>query len=145
MKYGEWLTEWLKNYVQVSAKARTFERYEQIVQQHLIPKMGDIEMDMLTPMYLQTYVTELLNRGNKKTGKGLASNSVNSIINVIQNSLRVAYNLGLTSVSPAEKIARPKSIEKQVECFSMTEQKKIEKAIFESDKPYLIGIVLCLW
>lgn len=145
MKYGEWLTEWLNNYVRVSAKSRTFERYEQIVNQHIIPKMGETDMDALTPIGLQQYVTDLLSSGNKKTGKGLASNSVNSIINVIQNSLRVAHNLGLTSAFPAEKIMRPKSYEKQVECFSLTEQKKIEKAVLGSDKTYLVGIVLCLY
>ena len=31
MKYGEWLTEWLNNYVKISAKHRTIERYAEII------------------------------------------------------------------------------------------------------------------
>ena len=35
MKYGEWLTEWLNNYVRISAKHRTIERYSEIINNHL--------------------------------------------------------------------------------------------------------------
>ncbi len=36
MKYSEWLTEWLNNYVRISAKHRTIERYSEIINNHLI-------------------------------------------------------------------------------------------------------------
>lgn len=43
MKYKEWLQEWLDNYVKLTSKIRTVERYEQIVRQHIIPVLGDYE------------------------------------------------------------------------------------------------------
>ena len=39
----------------------------------------------------------------------------------------------------------PKPREKEVSCFSVAEQKKIERAIRESGKDRLFGIVLCLY
>lgn len=53
MKYGEWLTEWLNNYVRISAKHRTIERYSEIINNHLIPSVGEIELQELTPILLR--------------------------------------------------------------------------------------------
>ena len=37
-----------------------------------------------------------MSNGNLLTGKGLSANSVNGIVTVIQNSLKLAYTLGET-------------------------------------------------
>ncbi len=145
MNYEVWLHEWLENYVKLSAKERTIRRYSEIINQHIIPKLGEFELSKLDSITLQKFVTELLHSGNRKTGGGLASNSVNSIITVMQGSICTAYNLGLVKTNAADKIQRPKSNEKQIECFTATEQKKIEKAVFESNKNSMIGIVVCLY
>ena len=145
MQYKIWLKEWLENYVEPSAKSRTFSRYSEIVEQHIIPKLGEYELDELTPGMLQHYVTELLKCGNLKTGMGLAANSVSSIINVIQNSLKMAFSLGYISEYTADRVKRPKSQEKQVSCFSASEQKQIEQYVIGSDKPKLVGVLLCLY
>lgn len=145
MKYGEWLTEWLNNYVKISAKHRTIERYSEIINKHLIPSIGEMEMKELTPMILQKYVSKLLECGNKRTGAGLSSSAVNSIITVIQNSLHTAFNLRYIEDIVGDKLKRPKAVEKQIECFSVVEQKKIEQAVRETSKPYMIGVLICLY
>ena len=145
MKYGIWLDEWFRNYIQPSSKIKTCERYSEIIEKHLKVKLGEYELDELTPLVLQRYVTELLRSGNIVTGKGLAANSVNGIITVIQNSLKLAYTLGELKEYTADKIKRPKTKEKEVSCFTLPEQKKIEQAVLTSKKPKLFGIVLCLY
>lgn len=145
MKYKDWLKEWLDNYIEPTAKTRTFSRYSEIVEQHIIPRLGELELDELTPSVLQHYITELLQSGNLKTGRGLAANSVSAIINVIQNSLRTAFNLSYTKEYTADRIKRPKSIEKDVSCFSIQEQKKIEQAVLNSKKDKMFGVMLCLY
>ena len=145
MKYQEWLINWLNNYIQPSSKQRTYTRYSEIVNQHIIPKLGDLDLNELTPFTLQCFVTELLNSGNLKTGKGLSPNSVNAIITVMQNSLKTAYALGYMNDYTADKIKRPKTGEKKVECFSSAEQKRMEQYIMSKDKPKLFGVFLCLY
>lgn len=145
MKYKDWLKEWLDNYIEPTAKTRTFSRYSEIVEQHIIPRLGELELDELTPSVFQHYITELLQSGNLKTGRGLAANSVSAIINVIQNSLRTAFNLGCTKEYTADRIKRPKSQEKDVSCFSIQEQKKIEQAVLNSKKDKMFGVMLCLY
>ena len=145
MKYKEWLQEWLDNYVKLTSKIRTVERYEQIVRQHIIPVLGDYELDAITSRNLQSFITDLTQTGNLKTGNGLSSNSVNSIINVIQGSIRTAYRLGVVSQCASEKLLRPKCMEKQIECFSIQEQNKIVTEVLSCNKTHLVGIVICLY
>ncbi len=145
MKYKDWLDEWLEHYVKTTSKLRTYERYSQTVNVHIIPHLGEYELSELQPIVLQRFVTELLTNGNKRTGKGLSPNFVKSVISVLQNSLKTAYTLGLISEYTADKIKRPKIVEKQVVCFSTAEQKTIEQYILESKKTKLKGIVLCLY
>lgn len=145
MKYEEWLQQWLSNFIKPSVKSRTHERYALIVGRHLSPKIGQYEIADLSPFVLQRYVSELLSEGNLKNGKGLAPNTVNVVITIIQNSLHIAYSLGLIPTYTADKIRRPKTIENKVECFTLTEQKRIEQAILFSKKDKLYGIMLCLY
>ena len=50
MKYGMWLDEWFRNYIQPSSKIKTCERYSEIIEKHLKVKLGEYELDELTPL-----------------------------------------------------------------------------------------------
>jgi integrase len=63
----------------------------------------------------------------------------------LQNSLKTAHLIGLTPEYVANKIKRPKTVEKQVDCFTIREQKKIEQYVLHSPKDKLFGVVLCLY
>ena len=145
MKYIDWLTQWLENYIRPSVKVRTYERYHLIIEQHIKDSIGNIELDALSPLVLQKFISELLQNGNRKTGKGLSANSVNAVISVVQSSLKTANFLGLTAEYTANKLKRPKLKEKAVECFSLKEQKQIEQAILNGKKNKMYGILLCLY
>ena len=145
MEYSEWLNVWLDNYVKPSAKERTFIRYEQLVRTHVAAKIGDKDVDALTPIVLQSFVTELLCSGNEKTGGGLSANTVNVIISVIRNSLRTARLIGITGEYTANGIKRPKRNERVIDCFTLAEQKKIESAVTTGKKQKMFGVVLCLY
>lgn len=145
MKYKEWLTLWLENYVKPAAKPKTYTRYNEIVHRHLIDELGETEVKKITPLILQKYVTELLSSGNKKTAEGLSASTVNIMITVIQNSLLTAYNLSYIEREVAGKIKRPKAKEKRVNSFTIAEQKLIEEEILRRKKTKMYGILLCLY
>ena len=145
MLYQEWLKDWLTNYVMSSTKDKTYSRYADVVNQHLIPKLGGYDLRELTPLIVQRYITELLQSGNLKTGEGLAANSVNSIITVIQGSMATAHLLELTDKYEMDKLKRPKANEKPVECFTSAEQKLIEQAVMADKREKMKGIIICLY
>lgn len=131
--------------MQPSAKQRTYTRYKEIVEQRIITQLGELELSEITPYVLQCYITELLKSGNLRTGKGLSANSVNSIITVIQNTLKTAHSLGIIGEYVGDKIKRPRASEKKFECFSMSEQKKIEQYILNNENTRFFGVLLCLY
>lgn len=58
MKYIDWLIQWLENYVRPSVKVRTYERYKLIIEQHIKDKIGGMELNDLSPLVLQSFITE---------------------------------------------------------------------------------------
>lgn len=59
MKYIEWLEDWLENYVRPSVKPRTYDRYAVVVRQHIAADLGRRDMEELTPLALQQFLTGL--------------------------------------------------------------------------------------
>ncbi len=145
MNYKEWLNVWLDNAVKPTSKTRTYARYKEIIDGHIIPKLGEYELNDLSPLLLQKFITELLHSGNLVTGGGLSANTVNTVITILQNSLKSAMMFGELQKYTADKIKRPKAKETEVSCFSLIEQRKIEQEILQSKKDKLFGIVLCLY
>lgn len=145
MKYSQWLDIWLENYVKPTSKIKTYTIYKQIVEKRLKPRLGEYDLNEISPVILQCYVTELLRQGNAIAGTGLSANTVNGIITVIQNSLKLACMIGESEKYIADKIKRPKTSEKEVSCFTVAEQKKIERAVLADKRQKMFGIVLCLY
>ena len=80
MKYNQWLDIWLENYVKPTSKIKTYTIYKQIVEKRLKPRLGEYDLNEISPVILQCYVTELLRQGNAITGTGLTiGNGVTSI------------------------------------------------------------------
>ena len=145
MKYETWLTRWLEDDVRTSAHPRTHQRYAQIARLHLSDALKETELEAVTPAQLKETVAALLRSGNRKTGGGLSTGSVNGVITVLRDSFAAACRLGLIADSPADRLTRPKRREKPVGCFTAAEQKAIEAAVRSSEKPKMQGILLCLY
>ena len=137
MKYKDWLEQWLNNYINPTVKQRTFEHYEDIVHRQIVPRLGGYELETLLPSVLQKFTAELCGR--------YAVHTVSGIISVLKNSLKAARRTGFIDHEYSDSIRMPKVREKEVSCFSVSEQKKIERAVFKSGKDRLFGIVLCLY
>lgn len=144
MKLKEWMDQWLDNYVKPTSKVRTYERYQGLAL-HITERIGEFEMNELTPIRLQTLVSQLLVTGNKRTKRGLSANTVNAVISLLQSALKTAFAAGVISSYTADTIKRPKVTEKAVECFSLMEQKMIESAVLSAKKKKLFGIIMCLY
>ena len=59
MKYKDWLDVWFANYIEPSSKTKTCERYSEIIEKHLKVKLGEYELEELSPIVIQKYITEL--------------------------------------------------------------------------------------
>ena len=140
-----WLEVWLNKYTKHTVKLRTYGRYEYIIEKHINPKLGDYELEELSPVLLQDFVLDKIEHGNLKTNGPLANNSVIGIVNVLKSALSLAKSLEITQKDYTDKIKLPQAIEKEVSAFDKVEQDKLVKFCLEAKKKNYIGIVICLY
>lgn len=137
MKYKDWLNEWLTFYVQPMVKSRTYKKYKSQTELHIVPLLGDFELNELTASVLQKFTAEIV--------KTLSPNTVNGILSVIKSSLKKAVALGYADKEYTNFIVRPKIREKKTECLTLQEQRKIESYVQNSKDKKLFGVVFCLY
>ena len=144
MKLNELLDIWLNKYTKYSLKLRTYNLYLNICDKHIKPVLGDYYVEDLTPNIIQDFMIEKIEHGNLNTGKQLSSNTVISIVSVLKQALKLAYNLEMIEKDISSKIKLPSCKEKEVDAFERTEQKKLESFCLNSKENYK-GIVICLY
>ena len=144
MKLNEWLDIWLNKYTKYSLKLRTYNLYLNICDKHIKPVLGDYYIENLTPNIIQDFMIEKIEHGNLNTGKQLSSNTVISIVSVLKQALKLAYNLEMVEKDISSKIKLPSCKEKEVDAFERIEQKKLESFCLNSKENYK-GIVICLY
>lgn len=137
MKYKDWLNEWLTVYVRPVAKRRTLERYERICRRQIVPALGEYDLEELSALLLQRFITGL--------SPQYAPNTVSGALSVIKNSLKQAVAAEFLPKQITSALIRPRLEEKPIECFSADEQRKIENYIAGSNRPKLVGVLLSLY
>ena len=64
---GQWMDLWLENYVRPSIRQSTYEVYRAYLDNHLIPKLGEVPLDELSASDIQFFLRDLQYHGNKKS------------------------------------------------------------------------------
>ncbi|MBI3909806.1 MAG: hypothetical protein HY320_02615 [Armatimonadetes bacterium] len=68
---GAYLERWLTDYAKSNTAPRTYEGYEDILQKHLIPALGQIPLKKLKPLDIQGYYTRALESGRLRVRRAL--------------------------------------------------------------------------
>ena len=66
---AQWLNSWVKDVVRPNREETTVYSYQNIIDKHIIPALGAIQLQKLTPQQIQRYYTE-------KMDSGLTSNTI---------------------------------------------------------------------
>jgi integrase-like protein len=64
---AQFLNNWLENTQKDSVRARTYERYEEIIRLHIVPVLGRHQLQKLTAQHLQTFYTRKRKEGLSPT------------------------------------------------------------------------------
>ncbi|MHA7963719.1 site-specific integrase [Paenibacillus sp. CAU 1782] len=111
--YQEYMIEqWLED-KQTRVKKQTVETYRWLVEQHILPSLGQFQISELTPIIIQS----LYNRLTKE--KALSDENIQKIHTLINDSLKKAERWGLISKNPAALVDRPKAIKKEVKVWNI--------------------------
>jgi integrase len=67
---GQFLKEWLETTAALPVSALTLQGYRSIVRSHLIPRLGNIRLDQLTPKKIEAPWVKMGEKGARKDGRG---------------------------------------------------------------------------
>lgn len=103
---GQWLTSRTS-----SLRVRSREKYEAIIRRHLVPAIGRIRLEKLTPSHVQSMLDALL------VG-GLSARSVQSIRIVLVAALNQALRWSMVGRNVAELVSGPRVVNAEMKVLS---------------------------
>lgn len=106
------LAEYMQKYLDTTGKltigAGTLHRYTEIVQLHLVPNLGDIELQQLTTDDIRTYYAEALKTGNRQSKGGLCKQTLLHHHRLLRKILDQAVEDDIIAYNPATKRIAPR-------------------------------------
>ncbi len=104
---GDLADEWLEA-VRPNRKASTFSNWGWLMRAYVVPRIGQIRLDRLSPADVQKLYTELRSSGGRG-GKPLSGTQVRNIHGVLHNALNYAVRIGYIARNPTEAIDKPRN------------------------------------
>jgi hypothetical protein len=99
-RVATWLEEWLFT-VGPSLRPTTLELYTRVVRAWIVPRIGGLKLEQVTPQVLQGLYADLAASGRRESG-GLGPRSVRLAHQVLRQALGKAVDWHLLRTNPAE-------------------------------------------
>jgi integrase len=96
---AEHLHQWLEGYIKTNCSQRTLDGYTAIIERHLIPALGHVQLKQLHPHTIQAYYG--------KACEKLSALTVHHQHRVLSQSLKYAVRQGYLGRNPAELVDAP--------------------------------------
>ena len=101
---GEFLTTWLHEIHRPQLKVSSYESYEKLVRNYIIPGLGNIRLCDLRPSHIQSFYTETLSKPGV-SGKPINARTVAYAGAILKKSLRYAVEVeGALPFNPASRV-----------------------------------------
>lgn len=103
MSYSDYLDYWMKEHCEINLKYHTIQAYQNIIKNHIKPKLGFYMLSQLTTSVIQEFVNNIY------LEKGFSKNFLKNILKVLKGSLGYATDVvGFIKVNPSLKVRLPK-------------------------------------
>jgi integrase len=124
---AELAEEWLEA-VQPNRKASTFSNYSWLMRAYVVPRIGPVRLDGLSPADIQTFYADL-HESSGRGGGALSGTQVRNIHRVLHNALNHAVRLGYIARNPAEAVDKPRDDTEERTVYTPDETRRFLSAI----------------
>ena len=121
----DWLIEWLHNYAHITVRPSTYISYEGYIYNHIIPIIGDLPIQKLTPPIVQNFYNDRFLNGRIDGKGGLSSKTLRNMHNMFHQAMEQAKINGLIMQNPTDNAIIPKSQKKEMRVLSVQEQLRL--------------------
>jgi integrase len=115
---GYLLDEWLPAMQPPRVRPSTWLSYQRNLERHVIPALGEIELQRLTPAHLTGFYRSLLTGGRLDGRGGLSAKSVKNIHGALHPALKDAVRWGYVARNVADAADPPKVVTPEMQVWS---------------------------
>lgn len=103
MSYSDYLDYWMKEHCEINLKYHTIQAYQNIVKNHVKPRIGFYMLSQITTATLQEFINNIY------VEKSFSKNFLKNILKVLKTSFSYATDVvGFVKENPALKVRLPK-------------------------------------
>lgn len=136
MKVRDWLTVWMETYCKNKIKPLTYSSYEGIINKHINPMLGGMELQAVKGIHVQKFYNSLVD-------KGLSGKTVKNVSAVLHKAFSVALKQGYIQTNPCGGAELPKAEHHEIHPLTDEEIPRFLEAI--EDNPMRNAFALCLF
>ena len=140
MTVGQWMDTWQGSYIE-DVKASTKHLYMRTVSLYILPALGAVKLDALTPVMVQNFYNGLLNP-EKGSGNSLSPKSIKNVHGVFHRALEQAVKVGYLASNPSDACKLPRVVKKELHPLDTDQIAAFIKAIQGHPQEYLFKITL---
>lgn len=131
---AEWLVRWMESELLGCVKASSYQTYVRIANKHILPALGEMQLDAITPGIIHDFVTALEN-------SALAYNTIKGVYRLLAAALRSAFEEGLIPKNPCRRIRIQRTEPQEQRVLTRKEQELVKKSISSAnDLPTLLSL-----
>ncbi len=108
---GDYFNHWLQDHKRPAVKAKTYQRYEELVRIHVKPTLGRIALSKLSPADLQHLYAG-------KLSGGLSARTIGHLHRLISGALKQAVLWGFLARNVADAVAPPRVTRREMQALT---------------------------
>jgi integrase len=118
----QFLETWLEQRVKHHNRPRTYQGYQDIVENHLVPHIGAHQLEKLSPEHVQTMLNTL-------TASGLSPRTVSNVRAVLRKALNQALRWGLVYRNVATLVDAPRTTTFSIQPLDQVQAQQLLDAV----------------
>jgi len=111
VRVGEYVENWLENVARLRVRITTLSTYTTQVRCHIVPHLGGVRLNQLTPLHLQAWHSTL-------ERSGVSPRQRQSTHVLLKTILKHALKLGLIARNPMDAIEKPRVARKEIQTLN---------------------------
>lgn len=131
----QYLTYWLEEVHKSSLKVSTYVKYRKVINSYIIPALGNMKLEKLTPQHVQSLY-------NRKLKDGLAPKSIHQIHGVLHKALDNALRWNLVSRNVCEVVSPPRLVKHEIHPLTMEQAHKLVESLHGNRLEVLLTLAL---
>lgn len=130
---AQWLSRWMEEEILGSVKPSSYQTYMNLLNKHLLPMIGKMQLAAVTPSVVQRFIETL-------ETASLSYSMIRSVYRLLSASMRCALDEGLIAKNPCRKIKLQRKETAEQRVLTRAEQKLVRQSADAADLPALLSL-----